>query len=472
MKQTTSPALVRRSRVGAAFVVASLTTMLLTVPVSAQESPDPRPTPGETVDTPTPEPTVTDETPTPEPTESAPVLPPAEGGEEIDEEETSPIPDEPIRFVAEDDELPDWGFPYMLNRDPYIPTSVAGLKENSGPTCPAPPLPAATDAGSADGYTMPLRLKLSKGVLLVGYTEKAHSWGQEMPFTIQMGGLTGWITARVSLPSLQVEVKPADVQLCDTSNLARSLTPFSRRLLTPENWLSTYVMNQPDGTEFIPYPGSLALPFIGLRGMRMEEFVAQQVQASVTAVAADGSLKLGTSLTSTQTATNAYDRPPDEQTICPDVKLHGRFSTEPKQIITPEAPEGLTQTELWSGLTRDYVPEVPERQTQVYLPTRPLSGAVEGGSATIGSNWFDLEVPATGGGRCGGDLNALFYGADENGDWNANPTYTDPDTFEWWLLDNPFLTISPGLADLSLDVTVDKIGLPKYVDLPSGYGFE
>lgn len=473
MKQTTSPTLVRRLRVGAAFVVASLIAMLLTVPVAAQEPTDPTPTPTETVDTPTPEPTESpDPTPTPEPTESAPALPP-DDAEEI-EEETPPTPDEPIRFVAGDEELPDWGFPYMLSRKPFFTAKVDDLKNSPEPSCPAPPLPTATEPGSGAGYTMPLRLKLSNGVMLAGYSDAAHRLGQETPFSIQMAGLTGWITARVSLPSLRVEIEPTDVQLCGTDSFTKAFQAFSRTQLDPTNWSPSYVQIQPDGTEFIPIPGSMALTLGSLNDMRLRDFVAQQVKARITGVEADGSLSLTTELKSTQTISNAHRTPGDatDDTVCPGVEIDGTFGTDPKQIVTAEPPpEGtFTMTDTFSGAQRNYTPAMPARQSKAYLPGRTLSGAVEGGSVTVGSNWFDVMAPQ---GECRSEVHQQFYGYGDDGTANFKTYIEDWDNFEWWWLDPaPDAPYPRGLTDLSLDVTVDKVGLPKYADVPTDYGFE
>lgn len=379
-----------------------------------------------------------------------------------------------------DDELPDWGLPYMLPRFAPYDVSVEALKTGADPTCPAPPLPAATEAGSAEGYTVPLRLKLTDGIILAAYSDKSRRWGQKAPFGMRFAGLTGWITARVALPALTIDIAPGDVTLCDAGSKLAAIGAFPRALLEPGEWLPQYAMEQPDGTQFIPYPGSLSTAFEGLMDLRLEQFVADRVKATVTGLSADGSLELSTELASTQTASNAHVRPPDNATTCPGITMDGTFGTAPKERVTPQPPPAgsITMTDTFSGAQRSYTPGLPVRQPKVYLPTRPLSGAVEGGRATIGSNWFDVRVPSPGtpgSARCGGELNLFFYGADDQGQPNFRTEVADWDAFEWWFLDPSGpggQPIVPGLADFSIDVTVDRVGLPRFADVAPGSGFD
>ncbi len=363
---------------------------------------------------------------------------------------------------------------YGLNPDPYLPQSIADLKQSPEPTCAAPALPAPTQAGSPLGYTVPIRIKLTNGVVLAGYSKRAAFRDQPVPFTIVMSGLTGWVVGRVSLPSLQVHVDPGGVRLCDYDR-ATNVGPLTKAFqvygygafatLIAYYQAHGVAANTPrwvplPGTTIAPWPGSLGLRLSGLDNMGVKDAVAQQIEVETSGVASDGSLELATQLVSgmkTDPAPQSNGQPNTAFTC--DVNVGGTFGTAAKQTVDVVAPT----------LANGYTPFVPARQEKVYLPTRTLTGAVEGGTATVGSNWFEVGIPATTS-RCGGAVNGQFYGYgfhDPAGDTaNLNLVLSGPQP-------PAGLPIVPGLVDLSLDMTVDRVGLPKPTTaLLGSYGFE
>jgi hypothetical protein len=365
---------------------------------------------------------------------------------------------------------------YGLNPDPYIPQSLADLKQSPEPTCSAPALPAPTQAGSPQGYTVPIRIKLTNGVVLSGYSQRAAFRDQPVPFSIVMSGLTGWVVGRVSLPSLEVRVDPGDVHLCDYDR-ATGVGPLTKAFQsygyqTLADAIATYRRTGTvagggaalwvpfPGTTTVPWPGSLGQRIGGLDNMGVRDAVAQQVEVETSGVAADGSLELGTRLTSRMKTDPAPQNGQPNTVFTCNVNVSGTFGTAGKQIVDIVPPT----------LPNGYQPLMPARQDKVYLPTRNLTGAVEGGTATVGSNRFDVGIPTIAATRCGGVVNTQFYGYGVyNGNDRANFAAGSSGGGDSGPEGYP---IVPGLADMSLDMTVDKIGLPRSADILARYRFE
>lgn len=499
----------RRLRTGVVLVATALAALALAMPaVAAEETPEPSdPTATATTSADESAPGDAEEGPGDEQATPAPEEVTASG--EVDSQPssepsaasgdgTAPLPlktaglqaaqagDWPPGWLP-DPALPD-GLHFGFNPDLYIPGSIQDLKQMPETDCAPPALPDPTRPGdgSGKGYTVPIRIRLSDGVILGGYSDRAGFRDQPVPFTIQTGGMSGWVVGLVSLPSLRFEVVDPehDVRLCDfdraagSGPVAKSFEPYP--LAFVEDQIEQYVSSGgtlPDpnnfntvvpfkGTSIVPWPGALGLRLMGLDNLGLKDAVAQQVEIGVSGLAADGSLQLATQL---KADVRADPKPlpngqPNTSFQC-DIKVSGTFGTAAKERVVATPPT-LPDPGQTSGF---FTPAVPARQDKVYLPTKPLTGAIEGGRATIGSNWFDVAIPDPGGPtRCGTTVNAIFYGFGFSGgvdiaNWGS-ATYIPP---------VGGVPIVPGLVDLSLDVTVDHVGLPKYDDLSAtNYGFD
>lgn len=379
---------------------------------------------------------------------------------------------------------------YGLNPDPYLPRSIGELKQSPEPSCAAPALPAPTDAGSPEGYTVPLRLKLSNGVLLAGYSSRAKGWGDQVPFSIIGSRITGWVVARVSLPSMKVTVAPADVTLCpyvratDSGPTIKALQSYALGEIESQISRITQGDVPPPAVRWVPFPDTTTAPFPGTLGQRiagldkmgMTNMIARELSVRVSGVAPDGSLEMATDLDSTMDADPGPlpNGNPNPRFLCRNMGVTGTFGTAAKDLAATAAEPPAIAAQ--PGSPADfYRPRVPKRQDKVYLPTRNLTGAIEGGTATIGSNSFTIRVPKSAA-SCGGVVNTQFYGYGFHDGGSPGAELQDlanffPTGFSIFPPPEGY-PIVPGLSDLSLDVTVDAVGLPKRADLPAGYGFE
>lgn len=352
----------------------------------------------------------------------------------------------------DDDELPDYGIPWGFVQDLNIPRTIAGLADIAE-SCPAPEMPAAQDADGASGYRMPVRIRLDNATLLAGYTPEAATQDQGIPYGT-VSGLKGWVVAYVDLPAMTLSVQPDDVELC-TGWAAYTVAVFGR----PKQKAAMLAAAQEFDNKFIPIPGTL-LPYNGSpsdpdRRLKLKNFVAASVEAAVSGVNPDGSLEIEQTLALTGDLTQEAQTspaPPGSEFTCP-ISASPAASTAPKTLRAPD--DSLTYGGKPVG-----VPPAPDK---VYLPTKPLSGAVEGGTATVGANRFSVTLSG-GSLLCKTAILQAVYGFDPTGAVYAFKRGASP----FGSSAKPF-PIADGLLDLSVDLTVDKIGLPK--GLPEGYGF-
>jgi len=388
-------------------------------------------------------------------------------------------------FYFAPDELPP-GIPFALSHSALAKMTVADLASGP-PTCAAPAPLAATSAGSPEGYTVPVRIKLTNGTMLAGYSAAAAHYGQKIPFTSRLAGLTGWVNARIQLPSMKVLVLPHDVTFCDSGYFALAYTA-NGAIFPPDYGIwdcgvdcvdPRQVQTQPDdGATFVAIPGTIQGPspadddgyLYGPPGadsrVDVRDLVANSIDARVTGLGADGSLNFSVDLK--LGATVAQHVTVGAPAFSFPVDIAGTFSTAVKLPVAPQSPDGLS-----------WVSGLPERPS--YLPAKTLSGAVEGSTATIGSNRFtfdntrlDAVSPTDPGRSVAVSIAPLMVGTDKYGvtllqDWPWQ------DNFAPWIsgvLDGsqPFPQIPSGAADVSMDMTIDQIGLPR--GIPAGYGWD
>lgn len=384
-----------------------------------------------------------------------------------------PVPGEPV------DPEPDWpfypdgnGFPYGVSDDPLIPRSAEDVKTGD-PTCQAPALPPGHNTGDG-GYQVPIRIKLSDGFVQAGFSPNAYKYGQ-YPFAEQMS-LTGWVVGTASLPSMQINVEPDGVIMCDDglAGLATPQTnwdefePGGTSFGDAAAWVKRARSAWQNGIKYQGIPGSFfAMGYHpkGIVQIQVKEFVASMVSATAVNVTDDGRLRLRTSL-----ATNLsidFVNTLAGTTIAHCLfKVDATLDSRAKQMVRPEK---LLFDGKW---VLGAPPPIP---AGALAPTRPLSGAIEGGTATLGTNSFHIEnrdLPQTP--VCYVSLPIALFGFDENGRNQAENRedvngYTASPNFQTLRKWPP---ISRGVADLSVDMTIDKVGMPRFEDIPSGYGFE
>lgn len=351
----------------------------------------------------------------------------------------------------DDDELPDYGIPWGVTTALGIPGSVSALKDLAD-GCPAPDLPAAQDADGDQGYRMPIRIKIDDALLLAGYTPEAADHGQGIPFS-SVSGLRGWVIAWVSLQAMKLTVDESDVSLCtgySTYGLAWDGTPSAKRRML-QNAASV-------GDEYIPIPGSLQLfaspPKDPINQLQMRDFVASNVEAAVSGVNPDGSLEVEQSLTLSGRLASILMSTGRELFDC-KVSTSVDASSRTKELRAPDGSQSYGGKPIG-------VPPAPNKE---YLPSSPLTGAVEGGKASVGSNWFSVQVD---GGHpvCASAILQAFYGFNKEGISHAFEKGARPPPAN---SGRPVFPVVDGLSNVGVDLTVDKIGLPK--GLPEGYGF-
>lgn len=376
----------------------------------------------------------------------------------------------PYYFTAE--ELPDLGYPWELSDDPELPSSMADL--NSGePTCAAPTPLAGTDDASPQGYTLPVRIKITNGIMLAGYSPAAAHWKQPVPFMMSMQGLTGWVNARVQLPSMNLLVEPGDVTFCKGgahigikgANTAQY--PEWGPLDDPGPWA---VYHHSDGSRYNPPPGTFPAYFYSPRadaapGRRLDltDVTVKSVSASLTGLGARGELGLETKMTLDARIVRG-----DGGLVDIPVGISGTFSTAAKGVITTP-----TANVPWDIGAR------PGPRSS-YLPAKALPGAVEGATTTLGSatpiiDTSRLDALPQGDSR---GVATTLYGALYDLDKYGQSVIVDEPWFDLYnaaifgMIDGSgsFFPPDPGAADVSVDMTIDRIGLPKGV--PLGYGFD
>lgn len=386
----------------------------------------------------------------------------------------NPYPKDPYYFSK--DELPDLGLPWELSRDPALPTSADYLKSGE-PTCSAPsPLPG-TDSSSAEGFTLPIQIKITNGIMLAGYSPAAAHWNQPVPFSLRLHGLTGWVNARFQIPSMKLLVETSDVTMCDGANLAVA-GPASAPYPGWSDWAPWTDINSGWGTETDADGKEVAVPpgtFNSLlysdasgaapgRKLVIENVIAKSVDASVTGIAPSGELQLSVDLDLDLDVVRG-DHAPSVQL---PLGMKGTFSTAVKAPLAP----AVTQVP-W-----DVGSPLPQKHDS-YLPTKNLPGAEEGAMTTIGSTDASIDVSrlnmisndtARG---IAASLYIFLYGIDP---WGNGIVYDEPDGTAYYSWSGgiaqkteKFFTPDRGIADVSADMTISKLGLPKGV--PSGYGF-
>ncbi|MEV5000764.1 hypothetical protein [Nocardioides sp. LML1-1-1.1] len=371
------------------------------------------------------------------------------------------------------DELAQLSVPWGVSRDPRLPSGVADLASGD-PSCPAPAPLAATDDGSPEGYTLPVRIKVTNGTMVAGYSPSADHWGQGVPYSTTLRGLTGWVNARVQLPSMKLLVDRDDVDFCDGAGV--SIADISG--ITPPDWGTwddegSYVNSRKtraDGSEFYAYPGTFLGSYLyapdmePARRLNVEDLAVKSISAKLSGIRADGSLDLSVDLALGATLAIGNGNPDLQFPI--DIK--GTFSTAVKMPITPQV----------SGISWD-IGEPPSKRSPM-MPTKPLAGAVEGGRTSVGSNAFTFDtgrldaMPPGDGRSLAVSLLTFLYGSDKYG---ADVLLDQPwgdyyNAFINGMLDGSasFPAIAEGVSEVGVDMTVDKVGLPKGV--PAGYGFD
>lgn len=385
----------------------------------------------------------------------------------------NPEPRDPYYYSA--DELPDFGIPFEVSRDPEIPDSLADLRSGD-PSCPAPPLLPATDAGSAEGYTLPVRIKISNGIMLAGYSPGAAHWKQAVPFSLGLEGLSGWVNARVQIPSMKLLTDTDDVTFCDGARLGVSNpgnAPFPEWDWAPwsESWVWT-VLNQPDGSEYASPPGTfnsylysrLSTADPGRR-LDVENLTVNSLDGSLAGIAPNGELQLSVDLDLDLDVVRADHAPGVEFPL----GVRGTFTTTAKAPFAPS-----TATVPWD------IGRTPPARHASYLPPKTLAGATEGSSSTLGSTDAEIDVSRldkltnTDAKGIATNLYGLLYGIDP---WGLGVVYDEPDApqYNQWVssvMDGSGRFFPPGrnVADVSVDMTIDTIGLPK--GPPSGFGFD
>lgn len=380
----------------------------------------------------------------------------------------------PFYFTA--GELPTFETPIEVSRDPKIPQSIADLRSGE-PSCAAPAPLAATDDSSDDGYTLPIRIKLTNGMLLAGFSPAAQHWKQTLPFQVTMGGLTGWVNARVQLPSMNLLVEPRDVHICDDGRARLGISDlgvaqYPEVAALDEEWgYADTASTQPDGSPFYPVPGTFSGKFslshpdaAPSNRYEVRDPVVNSVSAALVGMRSSGELELETKLSLGVTIARGdgfYEFPVD---------FSGTFSTAVKAPITPRIQDDVS----W-----DIGDPVPERRS--YLPTKPLPGAAEGSTTTVGSEKFVFDtsrleaLPTDNDARSlGVSLSTFLFGVDKYGQniLLDQPWAEGYGAYLSGMLDGslPFFPMTPGVADLSIDMTVDRIGLP--TGPPPGFGFD
>ena len=388
----------------------------------------------------------------------------------------NPMPKDPYYYTAP--ELPVFdGIPFALSRDPQLPGSIADLRSGD-PSCAAPAPLAATDSGAAEGYTLPVRIKVTNGMMLAGYSPAAAHWKQGVPFSLQLRGLTGWVNARVQLPSMKILVDPADAVMCDGARLAVAqpgTAPYPdwdwAAWDDPGNG-SWSLSQKPDGSMEAAPPGTF-ISYIYRRfgsdnpgqTLVIENTRVKSVKAALSGLTVSGALELRVDLDLDLDVVRG-DHEPGVQF---PLGVSGTFTT---QVKAPFAPP--TTNVPWD------VGQVKPAKHPSYLPTTTLSGAVEGATSTVGSSDVDIDVSrlddvtdaqAKG---IATSLYSFLYGVDP---WGQGIVFDEPwgDQYSQWSGNASqglasFFPPDRGVADVSADMTIERIGLPK--GPPSGYGFD
>ncbi len=203
----------------------------------------------------------------------------------------------------------------------------------------------------------------------------------------------------------------------------------------------------------------LLLPPVDEHGNKL--LYVSSINASVTGVSPDGSLELSVGLKMGATVESSDG---DPNHVFP-IDIAGTFSTAVKTPVTPHVPSGVTWDIGEPGL--------PQRSSS--LPSKTLPGAVEGRTATIGSNSFTFDNtrlnaldPNTQSGQryLATTLTTFLFGVDKNGqdilDNEEDPNLWDPGHYYDYTQNElpnglaPFPDFSPGIADISMDMTIDR----------------
>lgn len=390
--------------------------------------------------------------------------------------EPNPAPINPYYYTAP--ELPVFdGIPFALSRDPQLPGSVADLRSGD-PSCAAPGPLDATDAGSAEGYTLPVRIKVTNGMMLAGYSPAAAHWRQGVPFSLQLRGLTGWVNARVQLPSMKILVDPADAVMCDGARLAVAqpgTAPYPdwdwAAWDDPGNG-SWSLASQADGTLEAAPPGTFISYIYRLFGaddpgqtLVIENAKVKSVEAALADLTPNGALKLRVDLDIDLDVVRGDHQPGVQFPL----GVSGTFTTEVKAPFAP-----TTANVPWD------VGKVQPAKHPSYLPPTTLPGAVEGATSTVGSSEVDIDVSRLNDvtdAQAKGIATSLYsflYGVDP---WGQGIVFDEPngEQYSQWSGNvsqglAPFFPPDRGVADVSADMTIERIGLPK--GPPSGYGFD
>lgn len=386
-----------------------------------------------------------------------------------------PNPEPKNKFYFTAGELPTLdGIPFVVSPDPEIPTSVADLRSGE-PTCPAPALPPATDASSEDGYTLPVQIKLTNGIMLAGYSPSAAYWKQGVPFSLHLRGMTGWANVRVQLPSMKLLAGPGDVTICDGAGLGVAqpgIAPYPEwgdwaPWNDPWGWI---IKDRADGSQVAVPPGvydsytysPLASATPGRR-LEIENVAVNKVAAKLTGLGSKGELEVAVDLGLDLDVVRG-----DHVGVSFPLGVSGTFSTAVKAPFAPP-----THNVPWD------IGKVPPAQHRSYLPSSTLPGAVEGSTATVGSTDVDIDVSQlkdanTDSKGLAASLYMFLYGIDP---WGLGVVGDEPDNPLYYQWSNEirdgtrsFFAPDRGVADVGVDMTIDRVGLPK--GPPSGYGYD
>jgi hypothetical protein len=361
--------------------------------------------------------------------------------------------------------------------DPYsdingITTSMGEFDQSGPPSCAPPAEPPPTVPGrGGSGYTVPFLVRITNGAILGGFTQSALQAGQQVPWALQAFNITGWITGSIALPSLKVDVQPADVVICNTTIAFKLETPQSPPAsyqLNGVKYPAGALVSEPIFTTPYTYPGRAPGTV-----HNHPVITPTAVSMAVAGIGPSGSIVLDATLSAIMGLDWTHDPPTDLPPLASCVTpspITMSLSTAPESVVPP-----TPITEAGTSVTPPVGPPPP----RVFLPTSPLDRATTGGSAVVGADDFSFvtpsmaapPTPAVPDPHCIGTappaLIVEMYG------FNAKdlPYFSNADQAAMSRrLGDPYpAQSSPGLAEFSADATLQDFGIPS--GAPTGFGF-